>query len=343
MSTCRIICLSLALVLAGGAGRLATAQQPLTATDRAFDEQFEQGRQSLRQGNFRNAIDALNRASKLRENCSVCYYFLAIAYLHSGQMTAGVKSIDKAIATAGDDRSRAAGHNLKGDAMLSLAVTDKKMLASAQAEYGTAVQLDPKMAAYHMNFAKVLLRQSQDAQAKAELETCLRLNPDAHTARQIQLLIADPRRGQYEFAPEFDALTLQGQKISLEQFSGKIVVMDFWATWCRPCRDSVPELRELTRKYPTSKLVLISVSSDENDQAWRDFVSRKSMDWPQYRDANGRVVDSFGVHAFPTYLVIDGDGMIRERITGLNPQQSVVHRLKATLQQMPQLEGEGGK
>ena len=132
---------------------------------------------------------------------------------------------------------------------------------------------------------------------------------------------------------------MQGQQLSLQQLAGRVLVMDFWATWCPPCRESVPELKELTRKYPTEKLVLISVSADKDENAWRDFVAKKKMDWAQYRDSDHKILEAFGIHGFPTYLVIDGDGVIKERITGLNPQETVVHRLKATLGQMPQLEG----
>jgi len=67
------------------------------------------------------------------------------------------------------------------------------------------------------------------------------------------------------------------------------------------------------------------------------------MDWAQYRDGDGKIRQAFGIRSFPTYLVIDGDGVIRERMTGLNPQETVVHRLKATLGAMPQLEGEARK
>jgi thiol-disulfide isomerase/thioredoxin len=340
MNIGRVTYCSIAMLLAFSLGTLARGQQSPTPADHAFDEQLELGRQSLRQGNFKDAIDALKRAARLHQDCAACYYLLTVAFLHSGQMDEGLKSCDRAIATANDDRLRAAAHNLKGDAITTLAGTDKKKLGAAQNEYRSAVQLEPNTLLYHMNFAKSLLRQSQDTEAKEELESCLALKPDGRTTKQIQLLLADPRRGRYEFAPEFEVLTLQGQRISLDQFAGRIVVMDFWATWCPPCRASVPELKELTKKYPVSKLVLISVSTDEDDRAWRDFVGKKSMDWAQYRDGDRRIADSFGIHAFPTYLVIDGDGIIRERITGLNPQASVVHRLKAVLQQMPQLEGE---
>ncbi len=61
------------------------------------------------------------------------------------------------------------------------------------------------------------------------------------------------------------------------------------------------------------------------------------MSWLQYRDSDHILLDAFGIHSFPTYLVIDGEGIIRTRITGLNPQETVVHRLRATLEQMPQL------
>ena len=89
--------------------------------------------------------------------------------------------------------------------------------------------------------------------------------------------------------------------------------------------------------------MLISVSADDDENAWREFVAHKKMDWAQYRDADKTIRSAFGIHAFPTYLVIDGDGIIKQRISGLDPQESVVHRLKATLAQMPQLEGETRK
>ena len=88
---------------------------------------------------------------------------------------------------------------------------------------------------------------------------------------------------------------------------------------------------------------MISISADENESQWKEFVTTENMSWPQYRDADGRVRRAFQVESVPTYLVIDGDGVIKQRIVGLNPQETVVHRLKATLAAMPQLEGAAGK
>ncbi|HWZ43010.1 MAG TPA: redoxin family protein [Candidatus Saccharimonadales bacterium] len=325
------VCFSMALA----------AQQSPPAKDPEFEEQFQQGQKALEAHRYKDAVIALKKANKLRQDsCAACYIALGVAYARMGQIDDALKSCDKAGACANDDPTRAAAHNLKGTVLLSIAGTDSKKLLSAESEYRVAVQADKSAAIHHMGLAKTLLRRSMDAEAKEELQVCLRLNPDTRTAEEARLMLADPRRGREEFAPDFEIQTVQGESISLQQLKGKVVVMDFWATWCPPCRASVPELRDLTRKYPTSKLVLISVSADDDEQAWRDFIAKKNMDWVQYLDSNHKVLNAFGIHAFPTYLVIDGDGIVKQRITGLDPRESVVHRLKATLGNMPQLEGE---
>ena len=325
---------------------LLTAQA-VPPADPAFKAQFEEGQQALKAGRYKDAITALKKANKLQHNsCGECYLLLAVAYYRSGELAQCEENCDKAAATATDDSMRAVAHNMKGTAVFAAAgadKTDSKTMQSSESEFRSAIQLDPKSAGFHLNLARALLRQSKDDEAKQELQSCLGLHPDEKQTSEARLLLSDPRRGREEFAPAFEVSTLQGQQISLKQLAGRVVVMDFWATWCPPCRESVPELKDLTKKYPTEKLMLISVSADKDDRAWREFVAKKNMDWAQYRDADHRILDTFGIHSFPTYLVIDGDGIIKERLTGLNPQQSVVARLRSTLGLMPQLEGEAHK
>ena len=70
-------------------------------------------------------------------------------------------------------------------------------------------------------------------------------------------------------------------------------------------------------------------SADEDK--WRDFIAKKDMHWYQYRDPEGTILRTYGIHAFPTHIVIDTEGIIRQCIAGENPQQSIVARLKSAL------------
>jgi thiol-disulfide isomerase/thioredoxin len=304
----------------------------------------EQGQQALKTGKYKDAIELLKKANGLQANsCGECYLLMAVAYYKSGKLNESLENCDRAVAVASDNRMRATAHSLKGNALFAAAGKDGKKMSAPEAEFRSAIQLNPKAPLFHLSLAKTLFWESKDDEAKQELQACLELNADEKMASEARFLLADPRRGREDFAPEFEISTLQGQQVSLKQLAGRIVVMDFWATWCSPCRASVPELKELTKKYPVEKLTLISVSADKDDGAWREFVAKKKMDWAQYRDADHKVLDAFGIHSFPTYLVIDGDGAIKERLTGMNPQETIVHRLKTTLSQMPQLEGEARK
>jgi len=311
--------------------RPAIAQK--AAVDPAADL-LNQGTADLNSQHYEDAAAAFKKANQLHhDDCGECYFGLAIAESRMGDMEAAIKSCDKAISCAADDTLRVASHRLKGT-LLEQAGNDPKQLKAAELEYRAALAINKDDAITHLNLGITLLRESQKAEGIEELNRCIQITPDGPEAGYAKKLIAYPEEAALTLAPDFKVQTLDGQQIALDQLAGKIVVMDFWATWCPPCRSSVPELKDLTKKYPSSKLVLISFSADKDEKAWRDFISKKNMEWPQYLDHDGQIRKEFAVNAFPTYIVIDPDGFIYERIVGLNPQESVVHRLKDTLRTM---------
>jgi len=325
----------------------AVAQQTAPAVDPAFLQQYQAARAALESGKNQEAIDGFKRANKLAPRpCAECFLGMAVASTRMARLSEALDNCNKALAAATNDETRATAHQLKGKALLSIdmgPVGDyNKQVQQAEQEYRAAVELQPKDPKARLNLAFALLREKKDDDAKAELEQCLALNPPANVADNARVLLADPRRGREESSPDFELKTLQGEAISLKQLSGKIVVLDFWATWCPPCRASVGELKELAKRYPNS-VELISVSADEKEGQWRDFVADKKMTWPQYIDADGHMRRTFRVNSFPTYIVIDGDGFVKQRISGMNPQETVVHRLKETLATMPQADQVPGK
>ena len=294
---------------------------------------LKQGRDAMNARRYTDAVSAFKKANKIRDNrCYECYMGMAGAYLRMGDLKNAVESADKAAGVAASDAERAQAHNMKGGAYLRITPGDPK---KAEAEYREALRLDPHASILHLNLAMALFKQSQDEAGKEELRAYLAGKPDEKDASFAEQLLENPRRARERYAPDFALTTMDGQELSLKQLAGKIVVIDFWATWCPACVASIGDMKELVKKY-NGRVVVVSVSADRDETAWREFVQKKKMDWPQYLDDKGSVCRLFDVHAFPSYMLIDGEGIIRKVIVGSNPQESLVVKLKDELKILSQ-------
>ena len=302
------------------------------ASDIELQNHLRRAREAAASNKYGDALKELKEANKEKNNhCDVCFLETALLYSKIGDFQHMLESAQKALAAASSDAIRAQAHALQGEALAGLSASDAKKTQAAEQQFRTAIQLDPQTPLYHLNLGIVLLKQSHDEEGVQELNKYLTLALEGPFAETAKKMISNPRRARQDYAPEFHLTTLQGEDISLEQLAGKIVVLDFWATWCPPCRASVPDLKDLEKKYSHDQLTLISISADEDEAKWRDFVAKQKMDWHQFWDHDGEIRRSFGVNSFPTYIVINEEGIITQRIVGENPQQSVAYRLKAVL------------
>jgi thiol-disulfide isomerase/thioredoxin len=132
-------------------------------------------------------------------------------------------------------------------------------------------------------------------------------------------------RNAGSMAPDVSLPT--GQSSSLSQIKGKVVLLDFWASWCGPCRESLPGLKQLVQTYASDQLEVISISEDHDESAWSSFTARNQMDWAQQLDADGRMAHQFGVRALPTFVLIGSHGEILQRFVGEDPEVSLVERI----------------
>lgn len=317
----------------------APAQDSVPEINPAAKAVLQEARAALHARHSDEAEKLFKKAAKLAgDSCLPCFTGLAQAQMNLDRIKDALKSADKALALAQNDEDRADVHSLRGYILAESEGSEKELqvrIKQAEEAYRQAVRLNPEVADYHLNLGVVLMRESQDEEGKKEAGLYLQQDPHGRFAAYAQRLLANPRRARENYAPDISLPLLNGGVVELGDFAGKYVVLDFWATWCPPCRASVGELQELTQKYPREKLILISISADRDEEEWKNFIARKNMEWMHYRDANGMVLRAFRVHALPTYILIDPEGIIRQRIVGLNPQQSIIGRLKSALAALP--------
>jgi thiol-disulfide isomerase/thioredoxin len=108
---------------------------------------------------------------------------------------------------------------------------------------------------------------------------------------------------------------------------GRVTLIDFWATWCGPCRNALPGLKQLQSIYGNDQIEVVSVSEDEDEDQWRSFVANNGMNWTQKLDADHQMMREYGASALPTYVLIGKDGHVVKQWVGDAEDQTLVDRI----------------
>jgi peroxiredoxin len=112
-------------------------------------------------------------------------------------------------------------------------------------------------------------------------------------------------------APDFTLKSLQGPNLRLAEQRGRVVLVNFWATWCGPCKQEMPHLNRLYDKYRTSGFVLLGVNVDENPQLAAGTATRMGLRFPVLFDADKTVSRLYDLQSMPATVLIDRDGKVR--------------------------------
>jgi len=122
--------------------------------------------------------------------------------------------------------------------------------------------------------------------------------------------------GQRRDPRDFTLSLLGGGNASLSSYKGKVVILNFWATWCPPCRVEMPSMETLYRRFNVQGLEILAVDIGEDASLVQQFISNNGYTFPVLLDTNNRISSIYGIEAIPTTFIIDREGKIVGRIVG---------------------------
>jgi len=117
-------------------------------------------------------------------------------------------------------------------------------------------------------------------------------------------------------APSFSITADNGRTITASNFGGRLLVLNFWATWCQPCVEEVPSLDQFAKEMAGSGVVVLGVSMDKDPKRYKDFLSRARVSFMTARDPDAKISADYGTFKYPESYIIDAKGKVVQKIIG---------------------------
>jgi len=304
-----------------GATNVPVAKTPAPyESDPKFVAAMTEGKKLSAKGDMIFAIDAYKKANKISGGkCAECLRQMNTLQMKMGSYkdAAGTAAELTAIAATPVERSNAEA--LRGQALYAQGGDKPKpaQLEETDEVLKAAIADDPKNIVARYVEGMVLARLGQIDAARQQFEACLAgVSPNDPSYIRAKRFAENPAISYAKRAPPFTVTALDGSKFTLDAMGGRVVLIDFWATWCGPCNEELPHMKRIAKEFAGQPLVIISVSWDDDAAKWKDFLAKNGMTWVQYRDANHELSRRFEVDAIPHYFTIDSDGVLTSEMMG---------------------------
>jgi len=302
----------------------ARAQEKADAgpTNEKAQKTYKDGLDYLHRRMTDAALGSFKKADKQDDgHCLACQEKMIKYGIELGEWKTAEAAAEEMVAQAQGAKNVALAHYQLGSVLMGEGMLKRKddLFHRAHDEMLKALGSVSSFPAATFGDGLVLARLKQDDAAKARFEEFVKLRPENDPERQRALrYISQPDLARARMAPAFAITTTDGQRVSLDDLAGKVVLLDFWATWCGPCREALPHMQQIAKKFQGQPLVVLSVSLDSDEQKWNDFIAKNEMTWLQYRDGGftGPVARLFEVQAIPHTFTIDADGVLQEEHIG---------------------------
>ena len=293
---------------------------PAYKTDPKYLAAIKEGNMLFKKHRFDFAIDAYKKANKIAGGHDVS----SLDEIYKTQLAVG--DFKGAVATATQLESiattpveKAIAEIDRGRALYQQAGDKNKpeLLRAAHESFKAALANYPKSGAAHYLDGQTLARLGQLDAAKQEFQECLMcISPKDPSYLRAQHFAENPALSTARMVPAFEVEALDGSRFNLDAMGGRVVLIDFWATWCGPCREELPHIKKIAKEFAGQPLVIISVSWDSDETKWKEFVNKNEMTWIQYRDSDHHLANAFGINSIPHYFTIDSDGALTSEMLG---------------------------
>lgn len=285
---------------------------PALETSEEFKQTFRRASELARRDPDA-AIDEFKKAAKLRgDRCPECFQSIAQIYFRLGKYKDAAATFRQAAELK--PANEADLYNGLGVSLFLL--KDKKLYDEAVVALNRAIELsNGKLVKVYYNLGCALIKAGKEKEGVAALKTYIEAEPATTAeAEEARRMIANPKLVGEPFARAFKVKSSAGDELSLEKFQGKVVLLDFWASWCAPCRFEMPEVKKIWKKYGGEEFVIVGVNLDSNRAAFEGYMKQEGLTWPQYYDGLGwgnKISRLYGVTGIPHTVLIDRDGIIR--------------------------------
>lgn len=307
-------------------------------TDPKAQKTFADAQVELRKHDYSFAIKYFRKADEQDGGrCLTCERQAIKAAVDSGDNKAAAECARTLLSESTAPADKADAHYEYGMVLYRQGMHDQKdkYYSDADQEFKAALEITPQAANLYYADGLALAHLKHDEAATSQFELYIKLAPINSVDRQrAQRYVDRPELARAHMAPTFSVTTLDGKHLTLDDLAGKVVLIDFWATWCGPCKEALPHIKEIAHKFQGQPLVVLSVSLDKDANAWREFVEKHEMTWMQYRDEGfeGKLATLFAVHSIPHTFSIDSDGVLQDEHVGDGSIEGKLKKLVAQAQ-----------
>jgi thiol-disulfide isomerase/thioredoxin len=249
------------------------------------------------------------------------WLLLGAAYFRLGADKDAEAAARRAVVLAKDPPMLAEAYTLLGSVLANSekkpVARDSEKLRGAEEAYRKVVEVSGGRAENgHLSLAETLYRLDRAEDARAALKTVLGLDTISATgSNRAHQLLDSPRCATEACLPRL-SFVQDGRLTSAAELRGKVVVLSFWATWCGPCREAVPELKRIHARYEKDPVVMLGVNLDQDRATMQAFLEKNGIVWPQVTEESEGVSDALSVRGIPAEFVFDHEGVFVARTVG---------------------------